>query len=303
MSAIGSSYSECPIEVREAIVDQLCPKAGASEEELQRCARDLAALSATDKRISPYCQKKLKELKPQLIQTRVKTIFPKWATIENLESSIEVLSQISDPDFEPYCKKEIERINHAIEQINKYSKGNERYHAIHFTVFMRNKRISTRATNGTPQLIQIFASFLPILWDPSFRKSNTNYNDCEDDIVRIIDVLPDSLHCKMGHLRQFRVCSPLVFASLGYLYEKVPLYIIEYLLAKGADPNDTIENIHNVSLLRHLNNRYYSNISTELIITLRNLLEKYGARSFVIQHLDINIDNDDPYTGDPGNLY
>ncbi len=276
MSAIQSSYSECPIEVREAIADQLCPKANASKEELQKCAQDLAALSATDKRISPYCQKKLERIRAML---EVDAIFPKWPTLDNLTECVEVLTWVSQKeDLEPYCLRKIEEVNLAIQLVTKYREGNSAYN----TFARHGEPKDERWAGGPPHLVEIFASLMPNDYPSSIRQFDFSYNEeVEEDIIKIIDVLPQSLHCKMGNSRRYQRYSPLALASVNYISGgRIPLYIIEYLLVKGSNPNDTVveEGEIEIPLLVHVTDRKY--IRPAILDNIANLIDlfrKYGV--------------------------
>ncbi len=283
MSAIGSSYSKCPIEVREAIADQLCPKANASKEELQKCAQDLAALSAADKLISPYCLKKLKQIKSKC---QVIATFPKRPTLTNLRECVTDLTELSqNEDLEFYCLRKIEEINQAIELVGKYFNG--------YLDYAGNACYSNALAieGGPPQLIQIFGTLLPYMWNSRYSDyvRTHHYADLEDDIVKIIDVLPQSLHSRMGVIGLYTGgydagrCTPLTLASYCYLYNKIPLYIVEYLLTKGANPNDTISsNDQFESIMQHINEHRYhrDHVPAKNVQKLNALLTKYGARSF-----------------------
>ncbi len=276
MSAIGSSYSKCPIEVREAIADQLCPKANASKEELQKCAQDLAALSAADKLISPYCQQRLEKIK-QLYD--VYSIFPKWQTAQNLRECAQVLNWLSQKEaFASICLQRIEKINQAIEHISKYRAGNQVYECAS-TI---EESHSCSLIGGPPQLVVIFTALLDKeyclgLWGGSLLYTPT----IEEDIVRIIDVLPETLHCTTGGSSKYTSYTPLALACVGYLDKKLPLYIVEYLLTQGANPNDTLKDrindkISNIFSAISQSKRY----SLTEINTITALLSKYGGKPF-----------------------
>lgn len=107
----------------------------------------------------------------------------------------------------------------------------------------------------------------------------------EQDVMDMIDLIPDALTTKGKLPYQFRYrISPLSVACFNY---HVPLGLIEYMLQKGADPNEmfvhtavnlSISSVYDLTLSLGMKNAGVNDFVHQRNISLLILLEKYGGK-------------------------
>ncbi len=110
-----------------------------------------------------------------------------------------------------------------------------------------------------------------------FAKSSLNKYDekVEEDIEDIIRLFPDSIDCNLGKLRCKKNITPLIAACVNRM---IPVYIIEYLLEKGADPDTVVESDTDQHPSTPIIKDLKSNIGSgdvKRVSELENLFEKY----------------------------
>lgn len=145
---------------------------------------------------------------------------------------------LTDPRDPPEHQKKI------AELVNKYSSGN-----LDFLNHYEEKECL-----GRPQLLDAVSSGngLPRCYPcPTYKAFS---KEIEDDILDIIELMPDTLNCSMGFLKCRKDITPLAAACHN---ENLPLPLIEILVKKGCNPEDKVllEN-KPVSILESLKSGY-----------------------------------------------
>jgi len=133
----------------------------------------------------------------------------------------------------------------------------------------------------------------PYLVDALSSNSRTTFSTYEEftekteqDVKDMIDLIPNALITKGALPYQFRYqISPL---SVACFNSQVPLSLIEYMLQKGADPNETfihtavnlsISSVYDLELSRGFGERDRNNSIHRRNVSLLKLLKEYGGKS------------------------
>ncbi len=149
----------------------------------------------------------------------------------------------------------LKKINHLV---NKYHRYNTQYE---FSGEFDPK--------GNPQLLDALLTGCRLPFADSTFQHYTA--EIEQDIIDIVKLTPQSMHCILGTLRCRDDVPPLVVACINV---NIPLHIIEYLLQQGANPNATLKlNGRDISILEDLR----GNLNTERFSAIRALFIRYGA--------------------------
>lgn len=157
--------------------------------------------------------------------------------VRNCGRDISNLSSVSK-EFKGICKEKLETLKKMDALIKKYPKYNAEYN--HF--------VKDKTSCGNPLLLDALFTGCKLLYaDHTFKKYT---QELEEDIKKIIKLMPQSIHCNIGIIRCRNGVPPLAAACHN---DKMPIHMIEFLLENGADPNQTYDlNGMQISILADL---------------------------------------------------
>lgn len=183
-----------------------------------------------------------------------------------IESSLKTMVSLAQVNKKLYhmCREKIEKLKEINGFINKYHACNEKYEDC-IKDDEWNRRYPSPWLNraGNPQLLDALFTGCDL---PFARNQSSfhEYNDqVEQDIIKMIQLMPQSIHCNIGELRCRSRVTPLLVACLN---TNIPIKIIDLLLKNGANPqgtlmfNGTQEISIDIDLRNELSNTRYEEI-------------------------------------------
>jgi hypothetical protein len=103
-------------------------------------------------------------------------------------------------------------------------------------------------------------------------------SEVENDIQNIVKLMPRSVDCRMGSLLHRTEVSPLGMACMN---RNIPLSMVDWLLANGANPHDTwsvIDGSDQVRIVDCLPNHWCAVLGSQRIQVLLETFARYGAK-------------------------
>ncbi len=202
--------------------------------------------------------------------------FPDSKLGEILNQGLEDLTQVTfkHSELRLLCTNTLEKIEAASPLITKY-----KIRPLPINFEMTNElNLNEEQINSWIVLITIFHN---IFSDSENIPSLPYTDEVETDIVKTIDLLPSNLECPLGISKPLTNLTPLHYACLSYIQGRIPLCIVEYLLAKGANPNTLYRSANDSrgNALTLISKDYieHTEENQERRVGLRNLLLQYGA--------------------------
>ncbi len=130
------------------------------------------------------------------------------------------------------CYKQLSKLKRIHELLNKYYVYQNGYE--NPGVDIGTKREFD--PKGNPQLLDALFTGCRL---PFARSTYGTYSqEIEKDIIDIVRLTPQSLHCRLGTLRCRDEVPPLLAACINL---NIPVHIVEFLFKNGANPNATVQ--------------------------------------------------------------
>jgi len=189
---------------------------------------------------------------------------------EEIRSHATQIAAISLTDKEKYklCSQKLKNLKKTWKLVKKYHIYKHTYE------FEIKHTYSLSSIKAIPQLVDaLFTGYLSNIERGTINKYTEK---TEKDIKSIIELMPESMNCKLASMPDRLEVPPLAVACYN---EAIPINIIKYMLKKGANPNITIQ-LYNpstdcyapVKLLVDLKN----NLEKERLEKIEGLFKKYG---------------------------
>jgi len=117
----------------------------------------------------------------------------------------------------------------VLSKYTAYQQNNENLELNHHRIAKEND------PDAYPQLLDALFTECKLPYASSTYSTYTH--EIENDIKKIVRLVPSSIHCRVGRLRCRYKVPPLLAACVN---QKVPLHIIQFLLRHGARPEATL---------------------------------------------------------------